>query len=319
MTPMAPTRMLSGICAALAAALIATPAMAQSWDIPNALKPLSSGDWSVELSSGAEYDSYVFQDQLDVTTGTGDSAMRLRGEVDYKTQITPDTQLGLGYTLSDKRYMEASQFDLQLHIISGTAKHDFGPVTAGTAVRHIDANLGGEGFQASTQFSPFVSGYITRQVLLRGTYTLTDKQFDVATTRDAQVQTADAKAYVFLDGSKRYLVVGVAQRSADAQDDRYSFNGVSTQIRLSQRFNFLGRTARAQARWRYETRDFIGETPSISAPREDDRHRFAAEVELPVSDTLFMSAEYERGEFASNLPSADFSQDVFTLRAVARY
>ena len=41
--------------------------------------------------------------------------------------------------------------------------------------------------------------------------------------------------------------------------------------------------------------------------------------ELPLTDTIFVSPEYEYGDFSSNLPSADYSQNVFSLRLGTRF
>ncbi|MEL6862194.1 MAG: surface lipoprotein assembly modifier [Pseudomonadota bacterium] len=276
-------------------------------------------EWSFEVSAGVEQDSNVSINELDASTGNDDLALRLRAEIDFETDLTPETDLKFGYTISDKSFDEFSEFDLQTHILSGALSHDFGPVTAGGVIRYIDANLGGDGFQSITQFSPYASGYAAKNLFLRGALTHAEKEFDIQSARDADVLTFDADAYVFLDGSRRYIVVGLEQESSDANDAQFSYDGLGAQLRFSQRFKFRDRTARAQARWRFETRDFDGETPSIGAPREDDRNRFNVELELPITDTIFVAPEYEYGDFSSNLPSADYSQNVVSVRVGARF
>ena len=278
-----------------------------------------SAEWSFEVSAGVEHDSNVSVNELDSTTGADDVALRLRAEVDFEAKIAPETEVKFGYTISDKRYDQFTNFDLQTHIFSGTLSHDFGPATAGVTARYIDASLGGDGFQSITQISPYVSGFGAKKVFLRGAYTHAQKEFDVQTARDADVQTFDADAYFFLDGSRRYIVVGLEHETSDANDAQFSYDAVGAQARLSQRFKFRNRTARAQTGVRFESRDFDGPTPSIGVPRQDDRTRINAEVELPITDSVFVAAEYEYGDFSSNLPSADYSQNVFTLRIGARF
>ena len=278
-----------------------------------------SSEWAFEVSAGGEHDSNVSVNELDSTTGADDVALRLRAEIDFEAKIAPETEVKFGYTISDKRYDQFTDFDLQTHIFSGTLSHDFGPATAGVTARYIDANLGGDGFQTISQVSPYVSGFVAEKVFLRGAYTYAQKEFDVQTARDADVQSIDADAYFFLDGSKRYIVVGLEHETSDANDEQFSYDAVGAQARLSQRFKFRDRTARVQASVRFESRDFDGETPSIGAPRQDDRTRINTEIELPLTDTVFVSAEYEYGDFSSNLPSADYSQNVFTVRIGARF
>lgn len=276
-------------------------------------------NWSFEISAGAEFDSNVSVNELDSNTGSDDVALRLRAEVDFETEIAPETELKFGYTISDKNFDEFSDFDLRTQILSGALSHDFGPVTAGATVRYIDAALGGDGFQSITQFSPYVSGFVADKVFLRGAYTAAKKEFDVQATRDADVHTIDVDAYYFLDGNKQFIVAGLEAETSEADDDQFSYDGIGGQLRFSQRFQFRDRTARAQARWRFESRDFVGITTSIGEAREDDRNRLSAELELPITDRVFVSAEYEYGDFSSNLPSANYSQNVITLIVGARF
>ena len=121
-----------------------------------------SAEWSFEVSAGVEHDSNVSVNELDSTTGADDVALRLRAEVDFEAKIAPETEVKFGYTISDKRYDQFTNFDLQTHIFSGTLSHDFGPATAGVTARYIDASLGGDGFQSITQISPYVSGFARR-------------------------------------------------------------------------------------------------------------------------------------------------------------
>ena len=307
-----------GLMAAIGST-IAPMGTAQTTETPEAQKDAKS-EWSFEVSAGVEHDSNVSVNELDSNTGADDTALRLRAEIDFETEIAPDTELKFGYTISDKRFDKFSNFDLQTHILSGTLNHDFGPATVGVTGRYIDANLGGDGFQSVTQVSPYISGFVAKNVFLRGAYTHAKKEFDVQTTRDADVQTFDADAYFFLDGSRRYIVVGLEHETSDADDAQFSYDAIGVQVRVSQRFKFRGHTAaRAQAGWRYESRDFDGVTPSIGAPRNDDRHRVNAELELPITEKVFVAAEYEYGDFSSNLPTADYKQNVFTLRVGARF
>lgn len=307
-----------GLLAALGSTIVPL-GVTQTDEPPEADRKNKSSEWSFEVSAGLEHDSNVSVNELDSNTGADDTALRLRAEIDFETEIAPETELKFGYTISDKRFDEFSNFDLQTHILSGTLRHDFGPATAGITARYIDASLGGDGFQSVTQISPYVSGFVAKNVFLRGAYTHAEKEFDVQTNRDANVQTIDADTYFFLDGSRRYIVVGLEYETSDANDDQFSYDATGGQVRFSQRFDLRGRTARAQARWRYESRDFDGITPSIGEPREDDRHRLNAELEFPITDIIFVAAEYEYGDFSSNLPSADYKQNVFTLSLGASF
>ena len=280
---------------------------------------VQNSEWSFELSAGVESDSNVSVSELDQNTRSGDTALRLRAEVDFETQLSEQTELKLGYTFSDKSFDEFSNFDLQTHLASATLSHDFDVVKLGLTARYIDAHLGGEGFQSFTQVSPHISGFASKKLFLRGAYTLSDKSFDIQTTRDADVHTLDLDAYYFIDGSKRYVSLGLERETSDAVDSQFSYDGFGFNLRFTQRFDFRGQRARARAGWRFETRDYDGITPSLGTQREDDRNRFQAELELPLNESLFVALDYEYGDFSSNLPSADYDQHVFTARLGVRF
>lgn len=280
---------------------------------------MSDSEWNFELSAGFEHDSNVSVNELDQSTEEGDTALRLRAEVDFETKLSENTEFKLGYTFSDKSFDTFSDFDLQTHLLSATLAHDFGPVTLGATVRGIDANLGGDGLLSITQFSPYISGFAAKKLYLRGSVVAADKSFDVQTSRNADVLTLDLDAYYFLDSSRRYLSFGVESETSDANDSQFSYDGFGVNLRYTQKFDMFGRDARGRLGWRYESRDYDGVTPSIASARADDRSRFQAELMVPLSDHLFVEMDYEYGDFSSNLPSADYDQHVFAIRLGARF
>ena len=76
----------------------------------------------------------------------------------------------------------------------------------------------------------------------------------------------------------------------------------------------MSRKAEFDIGWRYETRDYSGITPSIGERRSDDRNRFNAGLKVPLVGSVYTKLEFRHDDYSSNLPSADFKQNVGTLR-----
>ena len=275
--------------------------------------------FDVDLSAGVEFDSNVSVQEIESNTGADDVATRFRAEFDFEAKWQNETELKLGYTFSDKSFDEFSDFDLQTHLANATLQRDFGDFTTGATYRYLDAKLGGDDYLTMHQITPHISGFVAKDVFIRADYVYSDKTFDNRADRDSTVHNVGADVYYFLDGSRRYLTVGIDAETNDATDDAFDFDAIGLRARLTQRVDIAGRDLQLRLGWRYEDRDYSGETPSIGAPRNDERHRIQASAEYPIHDRLYVAAEYEYGDFSSNLPSADYSQNVFGLRLGVRF
>ena len=270
--------------------------------------------FSLEISAGLESDSNVSVSDLEQSTGEDDQAAVFDADLDYELALGENTDLQLGYGLSQTSYDDFPEFDLQNHLLTGEVSQDFGTVDAGMAYRYIHTRLGGHDYMTTQQASPSVSRFFGRKLFARAEYTFSDKDFDEINERDATAHAGGADLYWFLNGVRRYVVFGYRYREEDADDAQFDYGSHNLKLRLSQRFRFMARDATLKLGWLYEQRDYSAATPAIGENRDDDRNRFQAELELPLGDRLFTVLEYEYGGFSSNLESADYDQHVAGLR-----
>lgn len=291
------------------------PALAQ----PAGTEERLDSPFSIELSAGAEYDSNVSVNEIDVDTGADDFAAVFDADLGFSHDLGSDTELDLGYSFSQSLHEDFTNFDLQSHFASAGLTHDFGAFDLGGAYRFIYTRLGGSGFLTLQQVSPYVTKFFGKKLFVRADYTYTDKDFHNRIDRDADVHAGGADIYYFLNGVRTYIVVGYKYESEDAVDPQFDFNGHNIKARISQRIPIGERDAKLRLGWRYETRDYSSVTPSIGVERDDDRHRLQAEIEVPFSDWLFGQLDYEYSDFSSNLPSADYKQHVASARLGVRF
>ena len=275
--------------------------------------------FSVELSAGVEFDSNVSVLDVDNNTGADDFAAVFDGEIEYATDLGENSSFAVGYSFSQSLYETFDAFNLQSHLATVDASHDFGAFELGGAYRFAHTRLGGSSFLTMNQFSPSVSRFFGDTVYVRGEYTYTDRNFAGRTDRDGDNHAGSGDVYFFANGAKTYLAFGYRRESEDTVDPQFDYKSDTFRARFSQRFALGSRDARLRLGYRYQTLDYSAITPSISAIRADKRHRFNAELEIPLSKAAFLRLNAEYGDYKSNLPSADYKQTVGSARVGFRF
>jgi len=305
----------SAICVYMITAAAAAPAFAQQAGTEERL----DSPFSVELSAGAEYDSNVSVGEIDNNTGADDFAAVIDLDLEFEKDVTENTEISAGYSFSQSLHDQFTNFDIQTHFASAGVSHDFGAFDAGAAYRYIYSRLGGAGFLQIQQIEPYATRFFGKKLFIRAAYTYTDKNFKNRIDRDAMVHAGGADVYYFLNGVRTYFVAGYKYENENAVDPQFDFRAHHIKARFSQRIRMGKRDAKLKLGWRYESRNYSSITPSIGAIRDDNRHRLQAELEVPLTDHFFGLVEYEYSDYSSNLPSADYTQNLAGVRLGARF
>lgn len=275
---------------------------------------ISESSFSFEASAGVEYDSNVSVIELDVSTAADDFAGVIDAGFGFETELGQGTEIDLSYDFSQSLHDEFTQFDIQSHRGSVGIDHDFGKVSAGATYIFANATLGGDGFLTLQQISPFVSGFLGKTVFVRAAYEYRDKNFKNRTDRDAEVHAGGADIFFFIDGVRTYILGGYKYEDENTVANQFDFTGHNFKLRFVKRLPFRGRDAKFELGWRYEKRNYKSVTPAIGEVRDDDRNKLKAELEIPITDHVYVLVEYEYSDFSSNLPSADYTQNFAGLR-----
>lgn len=304
----------------LAPALIISGAVAQDGyrdddDDTSWIERVKESPFSVELSTGIEYDSNVSVVEVDTSTAEGDFAALFDLGVGFETDIAENTTVEIGYDLGQDIQFDFTDFNTQTHRGSIEVAHDFGDVDIGVSYQLIHSRLGGDGFLTLHRLSPFASTYLADKTFyVRGSYIYTDKDFIGVADRDADVNAFNADVFYFVNGLTTYLIFGYKFESEDAVGAEFDFTANNLKARVVQRFPLGDRRAKFRAGWRYENRNYDSVTPSIGVVRDDTRHKLEASLEIPLNDIFYAEIEYNYDIFNSNLPSVDFTQSVATFR-----
>ncbi len=276
-------------------------------------------EFRLEGKVGAEYSSNVAVLDLDANTGEDDWAATINALAEVGGSPMEGLTLRGGYEFTQTLHDEFKAFDLILHRGYAEVGYDFKLVTLGVLGNVARASLDGDEYLTFTQVSPYISRQVGDALFLRASYAATDKTFEGRPGRDARSDTIAADAYVFLDGIRRYIIVGGKAFDEDAASGELDFGGGSVRLRLVQRLDVLDREMTLRAGVEYEQRDYDDPTPPIGAPREDRRTGVDASLEAPLTDNIFFEGAYRFGDYESNLATADYEEHVASLKLGVRY
>ena len=273
-----------------------------------------SREWRGEVGVGAEYDTNVSVDEVDVTSGEADSTWLVDFELGVTQPLGKQTDLNLNYDFSQATYERFSRVDRQTHILGADVGTDLGKANTGISAYYINSRLDGEPFLEYLRVSPSLSGFLARKWFARGAYVFSERTIEDRADRDATTHSGEADLYYFHRGLRSYFNIGYRYRDEDATAARFDFRSHGLKLRYIRRFDLFERQAKVELAWRFEARRYLSPTPSIGEDREDDRSRWKLDLEVPLTRRLALQTYASYGNYESNLPRADFTQTIVGAR-----
>lgn len=116
-----------------------------------------------------------------------------------------------------------------------------------------------------------------------------------------------------MDGASSFVTGGYEYEDQDATDDPFDFKGHNFKLRYKTNLVVADRPSELTVGWRFEKRNYSNITPSIGAERDDKRHTFKGELEVPVLERFKLIGELEYQDSSSNFDPADFSAVIATI------
>lgn len=264
--------------------------------------------WSGRISADTEHHSNVSVSEIESTTGEADSAFFFTAGLDSSWAISNRVTLDAGYNYSDRRFTEFSEFDLQIHLGYVDLSYEINQYTIGANLYYADAAVARSGFLTLNQQSLYAARFFGSRVYGRAAFNQARKSFREFPARSASNQGLSGDLFWFSSDLNRFLSLGVTYLDEDANNREFSYQSLASRIRLSQRFEMLGRNARLQLSARWEERDYEAAHTLISQPREDTQLVAEANFELNIIRALHLTSEIERGRYRSNLAIADYAE-----------
>ena len=273
-----------------------------------------SRSYSAKIGAGREYDSNVSVSEVDATSGESDYAWALDMGVGVKQALGQKTELSLNYDFSQSRHDEFSFVDRQTHIVGANLSTDLTSTKAGLSAYYIDSRLDGDPFLEYLRLSPSLSGFLSKRWFARGAYVYAERTINRRSDRDADTHSLEGDLYYFHRGLRSYFNIGYRYRDENTVLASLDFTSHGIKLRYIRRFDIAGTQAKGEISWRYEERRYLSMDPVIEQKREDNRGRLKLDLELPLGQRATLGWHYSYGDFASNLPRADFDQTVVGTR-----
>ena len=270
--------------------------------------------WRAEVGIGAEYDTNVSVDEVDLSSGESDYAWIIDFELGAKRKLGERSEISLSYDISQSKYDEFSRVDRLTQIVGADINTEIGRSNAAFSAFYIDSQLDGEPFLQYLRLSPSLSGFLARKWFARGAYVQAERKIDQRSQRDAETRAGEIDIYYFHRGLRSYFNAGYRYRDEDANAPELDFAAHALKLRYIRRLELWGKKAKAELAMRYEVRDYRSEEPTIGEPRDDDRIRWKADFEVTLTRQLAWQFYYSYGDYESNLPRADFTQTIVGSR-----
>jgi Tfp pilus assembly protein PilF len=270
-----------------------------------------SKPWSLYGSVGAEYDDDVTRSELDVTSGESDMALVVELGGAYALIDRSLWQLEVGYDFYQSLYTEEDDFDLQSHSLSLDGSRELGPVTAGLGYRLVFSTLDGDDFLEIQALRPSLGMLMLPSWYVDMSLELQDRDFDES-ARDSDRTRLGITNYVFVQNRGR-LAFGYHMLDEDAEGPEFDYDGYELSLGLKAFLSISDRELELDMVFEYLDRDYDNITPSIGRKRDDRRKTLRIGVARRLGKVGEVRLDWERTDADSNLPSADYRQNVIRL------
>ena len=267
----------------------------------------AGSEFEMELAVGYAWDDNVGLDELERATGESDEVTSLEAQGSALFAFQDRVSLRLSAGLTDDSYQKFSQVDRRTESIGVNLEAKLGKTAVGINWFDVSADLNSDPFLTYERLSPYVSGFVSKKWFLRGEYVYGKKTIARRLGREADSHSVSIDSYYFIQGLKRYAVLGYTFRADDARANRYDYNSHALKVRYVQRAAVSGLPLEFEMEGKFEDRQYKAPDPMIRAEREDTRWRFSTELRLIVTEHASVVVHLKNSDYDSNLPTASYS------------
>ena len=292
-------------------------------------------DYWLDIEGGIEFDDNVAVDQTDTNGRAGDTAATFELDAGYKLVDTPTSRVEVSYDFFQSVYQDTTSFNYQSHTPTLNAWTKFDNFKIGGSYSYTHSMLGNYFFFDEHELTPTATYYFSDTLYLTGYLRYRNRNYDRANdeARDGHTWQPGADLYIYFDKEDRgFFSVGGGYTNEETKGsrrailpsglaDEFDYTGFSARASVQVPIELFGLPGRTRLSYAYQNRDYDNPHPDIliggrNVARSDDRNTLRGLVELRLTDDLKAAAEYRRVDRSSNLPTADYTENIgdFTLR-----
>jgi hypothetical protein len=273
------------------------------------VSPLASAgsEFGLELAAGYAWDDNVGLDEVERATGESDevTSLEIQGSAEFSFDDRASVRISAG--LVDDSYRQFSQVDRRTESLGINLETQLGKATVGINWFDVSADLDDEAFLTYERLSPYVAGFLSKQWFIRGEYVYGEKTIARRPAREADSHSVSIDSYYFIQGLKRYAVLGYTFRVDNARANRYDYDSHALKLRYVHRESLVNLPLELELEGKFEDRQYKSPDPLIQTEREDTRLRFSAEIRLLITEYASVSVHLKNSDYDSNLPTASYS------------
>ena len=273
------------------------------------MSPLASAgsEFGLELAAGYAWDDNVGLDEVERATGESDevTSLEIQGSAEFSFDERASVRISAG--LVDDSYRQFSQVDRRTESLGINLETQLGKATVGVNWFDVSADLDDEAFLTYERISPYVAGFLSKQWFLRGEYVYGEKTIARRPGREADSHSVSIDSYYFIQGLKRYAVLGYTFRVDNARANRYDYDSHALKLRYVHRESLANLPLELELEGKFEDRQYKSPDPFIQTEREDTRLRLSAELRLLITEYASVSVHVKNSDYDSNLPTASYS------------
>ena len=264
-------------------------------------------EFGLELAAGYAWDDNVGLDELERATGESDevTSLEIQGSAEFFFDDRASVRISAG--LVDDSYRQFSQVDRRTESLGINLETLLGKATVGINWFDVSADLDDEAFLTYERLSPYVAGFLSKQWFIRGEYVYGEKTIARRPGREADSHSVSIDSYYFIQGLKRYAVLGYTFRVDNARANRYDYDSHALKLRYVHRESLANLPLELELEGKFEDRQYKSPDPFIQTEREDTRLRLSAELRLLITDYASVSVHVKNSDYDSNLPTASYS------------
>ena len=264
-------------------------------------------EFGLELAAGYAWDDNVGLDELERATGESDevTSLEIQGSAEFSFDDRASVRISAG--LVDDSYRQFSQVDRRTESLGINLETLWGKATVGINWFDVSADLDDEAFLTYERLSPYVAGFLSKQWFIRGEYVYGEKTIARRPGREADSHSVSIDSYYFIQGLKRYAVLGYTFRVDNARANRYDYDSHALKLRYVHRESVANLPLELELEGKFEDRRYKSPDPFIQTEREDTRLRLSAELRLLITEYASVSVHVKNSDYDSNLPTASYS------------
>ncbi|MDR7120080.1 outer membrane beta-barrel protein [Rheinheimera soli] len=260
------------------------------------------------LSYGQNYNSNLKTAELDNASGRSAAGQKLEAQLALRWKPTEQWTLDLGYTHQQNRWQDNSDFNTTLGLWALDLSYQAKWLTLGGTVHKADAELASEDFLGLEQYSLYLAKLWLQRYYVRISLNQTDKDFKVLDDRDAKQQQLRSDLFVFSADQQGFVQLGLAYQDEQTQSELFDFRGPLLQLKASQQWRWLEQDHKLQLGWQWQHKDY--QMAGEAEKRQDRINSWQLNWQWQLNHYLALTTQLEHQNSASNVPTADYSQNL---------